>query len=334
MVAVLKNTIQALSRSRLFDIGVSFLERRRTDDDVLRVLMYHRVDHAGRRPYLWPGMIGPTPEEFSRQIDVLTSTYRVVSMADLLAAVRGESKLPPKAVLITFDDAYRDFAEHAWPVLRQHRAPVTVFVATDYAGDPQTCFWWDRLYHSLCVAPSGTCCRFPNGIVTLGNSGERMAQFKRLREYLKSIPHADAQQLVEQIVSDTSVGSGPENGVLSWDDLLQLHKQGVTLAPHTRSHPMLNRMPVPLVREEISRSWGDLVEHFGPVVPKVLAYPAGGVNDDVVRITQELGFELAFGTKRGLNRLPTMDRFRVRRINVGARTTIGLLRAQLAISAD
>ncbi|MGH7448635.1 MAG: polysaccharide deacetylase family protein, partial [Longimicrobiales bacterium] len=35
---------------------------------------------------------------------------------------------------ITFDDAFASFAQTAWPVLRDHRVPVTLYVPTDHVG--------------------------------------------------------------------------------------------------------------------------------------------------------------------------------------------------------
>jgi peptidoglycan/xylan/chitin deacetylase (PgdA/CDA1 family) len=139
---------------------------------------------------------------------------------------------------------------------------------------------------------------------------------------------------MDDISAAAGVPDPADNGVMSWEELSRLHEEGVTLAPHTRSHPMLNRLSADAARDEINQSWIDLVERFGSKVPRVIAYPAGGVNSDVVEVTRNIGFELGFGTERGVNRPATMDRYRVRRINVGGRTTTGLLRAQLAVSAD
>lgn len=333
MAAILKGALQAVSRTRAFDYGVSLMERRLSDDETLRVLMYHRVDLAGNRPHLWPGMIGPTPQEFARQVETLSSNYRVVSLDDVITAMRGNRKMPPRAVLITFDDAYRDFSEHAWPLLRKHGLPVTLFVATDYPDNNRRHFWWDRLFRALTRAPSDASCRLPAGVTCLKAANQRLAIFRRLKERLKLLPHAECMEVVENIVSDIGIPDADDNGVLSWQELADLHAQGVTLAPHTHTHPMLNRLPVESIREELSTSWNALVERFGTQIPKVVAYPAGGLNDDVVDVTRNLGFELAFSTQRGVNRLLTLDRFRIRRINVGARTTSGLLRAQLARSA-
>lgn len=334
MVAILKDALQAVSRSRLFDVGVSFMERRLSpQDDTLRVLMYHRVDRPADNAQLWPGMIGPSPDEFARHTEVLSKNYRVVSLSEVLEVMRGNGTLPPRAVLITFDDGYRDFAKHAWPVLRQHALPVVMFVATAYP-DSDRHFWWDRLHRAVHQSPEGTRLPLPWGETPLVSIAQRRTVFRRLKVLLKSMPHAEALRLMDTIVAAGGVPDPCDNGVMSWDELARLHDEGVTLAPHTRTHPMLNQLSGSEIRDEISQSWIDLVEHFGSRVPRVLAYPAGGVNEDVSQVTRELGFELAFGTERGVNRPSTMDRFRIRRINVGSRTTLGLLRAQLAVSAD
>lgn len=49
---------------------------------------------------------------------------------------------PADAVALTFDDAFVNFGEVAWPQLREHRLPVTLFVVSGYAG--RTNAWGGR----------------------------------------------------------------------------------------------------------------------------------------------------------------------------------------------
>src|SRR5438477_279294 len=51
--------------------------------------------------------------------------------------------LPGRAVLITFDDGYQDFADEAFPLLERHGFPATVFVVTDAAERTSR---WDAAY--------------------------------------------------------------------------------------------------------------------------------------------------------------------------------------------
>src|SRR3954470_4528105 len=94
----------------------------------LAVLVYHRIAALADAP---PGL-ATTPAVFVRQMRWLAETGRAGSLADVLAAKRGERPLSRDPVLVTFDDAYRDFAQTAWPVLRGLGVPVTVFVPTAY----------------------------------------------------------------------------------------------------------------------------------------------------------------------------------------------------------
>lgn len=91
------------------------------------VLMYHSVA-AGDGPTFMP------PAAFSAQLDALDDTgYRVVPLADLARWRRGETALPAKTAVLTFDDALSDF-ERAAAEVRARGWSATVFVPTSWAG--------------------------------------------------------------------------------------------------------------------------------------------------------------------------------------------------------
>ncbi len=60
--------------------------------------------------------------------------YNVIGLDHLLDGLYGDATLPPRAVVLTFDDGYENFREHAWPVLRRHGFPATVFVVANHIG--------------------------------------------------------------------------------------------------------------------------------------------------------------------------------------------------------
>jgi peptidoglycan/xylan/chitin deacetylase (PgdA/CDA1 family) len=95
-------------------------------DDSAVVLMYHRF---GEDRYPSTSI---KIDQFEAQLELLQSEgFAVVPLADLLAALTGGKALPPNAVVITIDDAYRSIYEVAYPLFRQYGFPFTVFVATD-----------------------------------------------------------------------------------------------------------------------------------------------------------------------------------------------------------
>ncbi len=70
--------------------------------------------------------------QFQAQLDLLDRQgFKVLPLAEVVAAVRQGRALPDKAVAITVDDAYLSVYQHAYPMLRERGWPFTVFVATD-----------------------------------------------------------------------------------------------------------------------------------------------------------------------------------------------------------
>jgi peptidoglycan/xylan/chitin deacetylase (PgdA/CDA1 family) len=96
----------------------------------LRVLMYHKVNDLPNNR-----MSIPT-EHFDAQMEQLGRLgYTVVDLDAVLAHYLDGAPLPEGAVLITFDDGYRDNLVNAAPVLRKHGYPAVQFVPIAYVGD-------------------------------------------------------------------------------------------------------------------------------------------------------------------------------------------------------
>ena len=97
---------------------------------VVTVLSYHEI--ADEAEALSPAY-AVTPTNFLRQMDWLRNHgYRFVGVDDVLASRDGRRPLPEKAILVTFDDAYRSIYVHAWPVLRMFRIPAVVNVVGNW----------------------------------------------------------------------------------------------------------------------------------------------------------------------------------------------------------
>ncbi len=295
--------------------------------NLLRVVTYHRVDHPESRPSLYP-RVTVTPEAFAAQMQFLATHYHPLSLPELLDTPNNKPlTLPPRAVLVTFDDAYCDFAEQAWPVMQRHHIPATLFVPTAFPDHPERIFWWDRLYQALRTTPRRDVLSTPVGDLPLETAGQREQALLTLRDYIKTQPHAAAMPWVEEVCAELDA-LPPEAAVLGWDALRRLAAEGVTLGAHTRTHPLLNRISLEEARAEALGSLQDLQANIGPV-PPIFAYPSGGINDEVVQGLAQEGFQLAFTTGRGLNDWRTADRLRLRRINAGPRTSLTALRLQL-----
>ncbi len=295
--------------------------------DRLAVLTYHRVDWPGRFPHLTDGLISADPDAFERQMRYLAANYHVISMARLLERDAGGTPLPPRAVLLTFDDAYGDFAEHAWPSLQRYGLPATVFVPTAYPDNPEHAFWWDRLHVAVARAPDEKVLDTPVGRLSARTAAARTRAYKQLCNYVKTQPHHMAMAWLDQFCAALGVPPAP-NRVLGWSTLQALHRDGVTLGAHTRTHPLLNRLPLREAQAEVIESMHDLARQVG-TCPPILAFPGGGLSPEILLQLERLGVRLGFTTDAGTNRVGQTPPLQLRRINVTPHNTLGVLRARL-----
>ncbi len=85
------------------------------------ILTWHSLDPSG-------SPVSCEPEVFARQVRwIAASGIPVVAVEGILAA-------PDPALALTFDDAFSNFADEAWPLLRELGLPVTLFVVTGRVG--------------------------------------------------------------------------------------------------------------------------------------------------------------------------------------------------------
>lgn len=105
------------------------------------VLMYHRFGED-RHPSTSVRL-----EQFEAHLEHLDRHgFHVVPLTDVVAAIEGRAELPDSAVAITIDDAYRSIHAEAWPRLRRHGYPFTVFVSTDAVDQGLSDYLtWDQM---------------------------------------------------------------------------------------------------------------------------------------------------------------------------------------------
>ena len=92
-----------------------------------RILTYHSVRPEGpgsRSSYVHPA-------DFAAQMAWLVGAgYEVVSLSRLAEQLTSGQPVPDRWVCITFDDGYADNYQHAFPVLKRHGLPATIFLVT------------------------------------------------------------------------------------------------------------------------------------------------------------------------------------------------------------
>jgi peptidoglycan/xylan/chitin deacetylase (PgdA/CDA1 family) len=292
--------------------------------DALAVLTIHRV--APDDGTATPGLLSATPEGLAALLDVLARRYTVIDLAAVLRRAAGGAALPRRSVLLTIDDAYADVATHTWPALRDRGLPAVLFVPTAYPDAVGRAFWWDRLSGAIRTTGSATL-DGPTGPLALSDVAARDRAYRALRDHLKALDHDEMVATVDDLVQRLG-GPPPTPAIASWASIRAMHADGLTLAPHTRTHPLLSRLPPARLQEELEGARTDL-EGAAGATTAAFAYPSGATSPAAVAAVRRAGFQAAFTTARGVNDLRTADWAMLRRVNVSIRTPGPLVRAQI-----
>jgi peptidoglycan/xylan/chitin deacetylase (PgdA/CDA1 family) len=243
-----------------------------TRKNVLRVLAYHTV---------------PDPGAYERQLRYLRDHYAVVSLDDLLSHHHGGTPLPPRALLITFDDGDRTVYEHGLPLHRQYGLPAVLFVITGLIGTEEP-FWWKKieLHYAATGRPTTEARQKINELKTV-TDGVR-------REFLATLPDYRQAQLRPK-------------------ELGELAQAGIAIANHTVTHPLIDRCSEDRMGQEVGRA-ADYLEGVDGAYPKVFAYPNGNANAVTEDILRREGIELAFLFDHRLTSLPLRNPLRLSRL--------------------
>jgi peptidoglycan/xylan/chitin deacetylase (PgdA/CDA1 family) len=223
----------------------------------ITILSYHSLDDFGTP-------LSVSPKLFEAQMSALSELgCRTLTMSQVAEHLSSRRPFPPRAVAITFDDGFANFAQVGVPVLRRYGFEFTVYVITGMLG--RTTRWTDR------------------------------------GRPLPSLP------------------------ILDWEQVEQLHAQGVEVGAHTATHGFLTQYSPSALDLELVAPRKLLEERLGTPV-RSFAYPQGDYDERVVRAVREAGYTTATTVDQG-RAGPSSDPLRLPRLLVSNNTTPQIMKA-------
>lgn len=319
-------------------IPIAYLGLAGKSDRVL-VLAYHRVCDLGDEttfPYD-PELVSATPDDFAWQMEFVSRHFEAITFRRLIELTENGSRLPRRALIVTFDDGHLDNYENAFPVLKRLGLPATIFLSTGYIGGKGT-FWFDRVAHLLYRAPCG-----PLAIGEIGFSADlqdvpsrRVAADSLLRtlKQVRDSQRLDALARLEQLVP-----SAPQDGAtavrsaaLDWAQVREMSRAGIEFGSHSVSHPILARLEDDALDRELSESRRTIEEQTGTGC-QVIAYPvgSGAFDERIVAATRRSGYKLGVSYASGVNAIRNLDKYAIRRLHVERYTSRAYFQSVLAM---
>ncbi|MFD7731410.1 polysaccharide deacetylase family protein [Kitasatospora phosalacinea] len=245
------------------------------------------------------------PASFGAQLDRLRRLATPVSVQDVERSLAEGRPLPPRSVLVTFDDPDRTVLRHALPELVARRIPAAAFVIAELVGTEKP-FWWHEA--AFLARHGGRARMLPGG-----------ADPGRVLALLKAMPDPDRRRsLAELRVS--AYRRPPAQEQLRPEDLCTLRDADVAVGNHTLGHPSLRRCDEATVHAEISGAHRALTRWLGEA-PSAFAYPDGGFDERADAVLRRLGYRLGFLSDHRLGpRLPAHP-LRISRLQVDSTTS-------------
>ena len=278
------------------------------------VLAYHRIG-AAETSVLDRSVFSADEETFDDQLRVLAREADVVDVADL----RNPSRLAPgRRVAVTFDDGYRDAYTAAFPLLRAHGIPATLFLATGFLDDP-TVAWWDELAwmartseRDVLDLPGWLEAPLPLGPAT----GEAIAA---LTGRYKQLDAGRAEGFLAAVGEAAGTGRAPRDLAaelwLTWPMVREMRDAGMRFGGHTATHPVLTRVGPSRLRAEVRGCARRLREETGGCMT-LFSYPVGrpdSFGPAARECLRDAGVELAFSCYGGASAFAHWDPYDVRR---------------------
>jgi peptidoglycan/xylan/chitin deacetylase (PgdA/CDA1 family) len=316
---------------------VAYQIRRRIAAQAL-ILLYHRVANLPLDPYL----LGVTPEHFAQHLEVVRKQGYPIRLQELTQGLR-DGHLPNRAIVITFDDGYRDNLYNAKPLLERYDTPATVFVTTrslTQAGE----FWWDELSRLLLqpgtlpevlhLTINGIGYQYKLGearhygeddyhrhrgwhVERVDDPSQRQHLFRSFYGLLFSLGEQERRQALNELGTQISlhpIDDSIERG-LSPDEVIKLAEEGlIEIGAHTVTHPALAMLSVVAQREEIWQSKQQLEQVLGYPM-RTFAYPHGSLTPETVAIVRDTGF-VGAGSSEPDVVWSNADRFQLPRVAV------------------
>jgi hypothetical protein len=247
----------------------------------------------------------------------LRKRYRIVSIDQMLREM-AEGRSSDPAVAITFDDGYADLYTHAFPILRSYDIPATIFLTVG-AIESGNVAWYDRVFVAFQVAPAGEYVLplSPPRHLRMGTPEERLGSAEDFISLMRKLPASEQRACCAMLENAVEFpAKSLEKRMLSWDQVRDMQKGGISFGAHTMTHPVVSRLPESDLDWELRESKRIVEERLQSEV-KHFAFPFGKSDecgDAAVARLKQLGYRSASTTTEGINDSWT-DPFQLRRVS-------------------
>ena len=269
----------------------------------LRILMYHRFGCE-------KGLRRLEAALFEEQLKILLKNFNVVSLDYLCTLLADGAQIPSNTVVITVDDGYEDFYFFAYPVLKKHSVPATLYITTEFV-EQKIWLWPDLIEYILKTTKKKDYSATLNGgtiSFKLTDSEYKIKAWNDIADHCLILSNSAKNIFIKELSRDmgVTVPDKPteEYRALSWEQIYDMQRNGIDFGSHTCTHPKLTKIETQdELLYEIKASKQKIQERLDAEVSS-FCYPNGtkaDFNDNIKNIVKNAGYKNAVAAYFDIN---------------------------------
>lgn len=244
-------------------------------------LQYHSIQE---QPEQFSDTIGRgiihSRELFRKQMEYVARNFAPISIDDLPRVLDNPNLSKRRAVIVTFDDGFRDNFETAAGILEEFGIPGVFYVATDAIEGPPLWF-----------------CRLRKLMWGKGND-----EFRKYSAIMAASSPQERERTLTEICDLYSVQPPAPDLMMTWEQVRGLNRRGHVVGSHTVTHPNVAHVTPDDAEREIresrvrlERELGVEVKHFS--YPHPILFPC--FNANTTEFCRRAGYTTAVTTTAG-----------------------------------
>lgn len=294
------------------------------------VLAYHRVlpKDALRRQSVQAGMY-VLDRVFDQHMIFLKRNFTVLSFQQLLDLWKKDQwNAQDRYCVITFDDGWLDNYHHAYPILKRHDIPATIFLPIDFVGTHEW-FWPDQVACLLNGVKESHARREDGKEIKLllarHLKKETCAMVQvdlrqesgidQIIEQCKDLPIGQIRELITALAAVRRVSLPQDRVIVNWEEVREMSQHGISFGSHSCSHRILTTIRSEDVSQELVESRRVLMAQKVNYVP-VFCYPNGNSDPYIQRQVQICGYEAAVSVQAGVEGRTPENQYAIRRVGI------------------
>lgn len=296
--------------------------------------MYHYVRDLENSRY--PRIKGLDYSLFRQQVQYLKKNFSIITMEELIASYEEAYELPENAILLTFDDGYKDHYLNVYPILKEYGIQGSFFIPGKtfyesvlldvnkihfilasmptrelvtrlmaqldfYRGQEYTYETNEVLYKRYAVAN-----RFDSADIIFVKRILQTALPEELRKVI-------ASNLFEQAVGLEEAKFAKEL-YMNYDQIKCMKLDGMHIGLHGYDHYWFENLDKKKMEQDVRRA-KEVLSDFIDSSAWTIAYPYGSQNEDVIDCIKREGGLAGFTTVVGKAGIPVNCRFTIPRLD-------------------